>query len=113
MPKRPRYTQTAITPRRAHDQAYGAFRRSDPTESRLARIRGSGRYRRVRELALRQHPYCVVCKREGKLVPTTEIDHIIPLRVRPDLAFSMENLQGLCGRHHALKSARERREMRP
>ena len=34
----------------------------------------------------------------AEVVSATEVDHIVPRRVRPELEFSLENLQGLCKR---------------
>ena len=50
---------------------------------------------------------CRECARSGRIVPTAEVDHIIPRIDRPDLAFDFDNLQGLCKRHHGQKTARE------
>ena len=43
---------------------------------------------------------CVQCGERRGL----EIDHIEPVRDRPDLAFTLSNLQTLCGRCHARKT---------
>ena len=43
---------------------------------------------------------CVQCGERRRL----EIDHIEPVRTRPDLAYSLDNLQTLCGRCHARKT---------
>ena len=43
---------------------------------------------------------CVQCGERRRL----EIDHIEPVRTRPDLAYSLANLQTLCGRCHARKT---------
>jgi 5-methylcytosine-specific restriction endonuclease McrA len=36
-----------------------------------------------------------------------EVDHIQPVRDRPDLAFDEDNLQTLCRRHHSRKTRQE------
>ncbi|PTQ72739.1 HNH endonuclease [Celeribacter persicus] len=46
---------------------------------------------------------CVQCGERRRL----EIDHIEPVRDRPDLAYSLANLQTLCGRCHASKTRQE------
>jgi 5-methylcytosine-specific restriction endonuclease McrA len=38
-----------------------------------------------------------------------EVDHIIPIRIRPDLAFVRRNLQPLCKPCHSRKTMMERR----
>jgi 5-methylcytosine-specific restriction endonuclease McrA len=55
----------------------------------------------VRQQALRRDDWrCVRCGSRHGL----EIDHIQPVRDRPDLGFSLDNLQTLCGRCHAAKT---------
>lgn len=49
---------------------------------------------------------CVECKRQGKTVAATQLDHIKPRKLHPELAFAVENLQGLCGKCHTAKTAR-------
>jgi 5-methylcytosine-specific restriction endonuclease McrA len=46
---------------------------------------------------------CVECGARGRL----ECDHVLPVRSRPDLSFSLDNLQTLCVRCHARKTAIE------
>ena len=43
---------------------------------------------------------CVQCGTRHRL----EVDHIEPVRTRPDLSYSLGNLQTLCGRCHARKT---------
>jgi 5-methylcytosine-specific restriction protein A len=67
--------------------------------------RGS-RYRRgyrshheaMRRLVLREEPHCRIC---GE--PTTDADHIVPLRLGG--SEDRSNYQGLCGYHHRQKTA--------
>ncbi|WP_182481397.1 HNH endonuclease [Nocardioides immobilis] len=37
---------------------------------------------------------------------STQVDHIIPLKVRPDLGLVRANLRGICGTCNARKGAR-------
>lgn len=43
---------------------------------------------------------CVKCGARGRL----EVDHIKPVRDRPELAFEISNLQSLCGQCHGRKT---------
>jgi 5-methylcytosine-specific restriction endonuclease McrA len=43
----------------------------------------------------------------GKRDPTEVIDHIVPVRERPDLMWERTNLQGLCKACHDHKTALE------
>ena len=68
--------------------------------------RGYGRrWRRLRSWYLSAHPLCVQYVRDGELRPATEVDHIVPRRLGG--TDEVENLQGLCKRHHSQKTARE------
>ena len=42
--------------------------------------RYDARWREARALFLKQHPLCAFCQAEGKIVPATVVDHIIPHR---------------------------------
>ena len=89
--------------RQDHDR-----RTADPRQAEAERIRRGGRWARVRASALRREPLCRTCKARGFTEPSRQIDHIAPLVERPDLAYTMSNLQALCTSCHAAKSARER-----
>lgn len=43
---------------------------------------------------------CVRCKERGMIEPATEVHHIQPRHVRPDLAFAPDNLMPLCKACH-------------
>jgi 5-methylcytosine-specific restriction protein A len=61
----------------------------------------SPRWANVRLMAKRRDDWkCVQCGSRHRL----EVDHIQPLRDRPDLAFDLANLQTLCGPCHAKKT---------
>ena len=68
----------------------------------------SGRWRRLREAVLLDHPFCRDCEREGQTYSTANVvDHIVPHRGNVTLMFDVANCQPLCAHHHRLKSARE------
>lgn len=109
MPTRPRSHSERMC-RAPADRAYAAQRKAahgpDP--------RSTGRWRRLRQIVLARDP---VCRdpfgwhtSSGRVVASTDVDHIIGIWARTDLVFDEGNLQGLCGRCHAAKSAQERRE---
>ncbi|NBS69248.1 HNH endonuclease [bacterium] len=64
---------------------------------------------RYSKLYLRQHPLCRSCEQLGRTTVASLVDHIIPLRLRPDLRLDPENLQPLCRSCHAVKTAAETR----
>lgn len=69
-----------------------------------ARIISSKRWQALRLNAKRRDGFrCVECGAAGRL----EVDHIQPVRTHPELAFELSNLQCLCPRCHARKTAIE------
>ena len=94
---------------RAESRQDQARRMADPAQVRAERIRRTAAWLRARELVLREEPLCRRCLELGVATKTTQVDHIEPLALRPDLATVRSNLQGLCTACHALKSADERR----
>lgn len=99
---RPRYALVGA----AADREYNRTRRmaNDP--------RNTARWRRLRDMKRSHDPLCEACKAEGVTRAMDQVDHIIPIEQRPDLAFVWENLQSLCTQHHARKSQEERRGRR-
>jgi 5-methylcytosine-specific restriction endonuclease McrA len=60
-------------------------------------------WRSLRAQVLREEPICCIvgCGRAA-----TQVDHVIPLKLRPDLAHDRANLRGICASHNAAKGAR-------
>jgi 5-methylcytosine-specific restriction endonuclease McrA len=61
-------------------------------------------------MCLREEPYCRYCAREGRVELARVSDHIIPLRIRPDLRLTRSNIQSLCKTCHDSVKAREETE---
>ena len=97
-------------------RAYDATRAQDPDLLKAKKIRSSRRWRAVREYVLRRQPLCADPfgrhAKDRRIVPATEVDHILGLRTHPHLAFTTTNLQALCTRCHARKSGQERAAMK-
>lgn len=56
----------------------------------------------------RKHPFCRFCEQRGfEARPADVVDHIIPVRDRPDLRLTWSNLQSLCAACHAFKGKLE------
>ena len=85
----PVHTRTERTTRPPHDRWY----RTKP-------------WGRLRLDVLREQPFCVACRAEGRHTVATEIDHIRPHRGDRQWFWNRQNLQGLCASHHSAKSAR-------
>ena len=68
---------------------------------------------RVSKAFLSKHPLCMACEHSGRLVPARIVDHILPIRSRPDLKYNADNFQSLCATRpyscHQRKTGYERR----
>ncbi len=62
---------------------------------------------RYRRRFLREHPLCAACQSEGRLVPATVVDHIVPHRGDRALFWDPANHQPLCATHHSRKTCQE------
>jgi len=62
------------------------------------------KWRRSRAMFLARNPLCVKCMREGKRVPATVVDHIVPHRGDRRLFWDINNWQSLCKNHHDIKT---------
>lgn len=125
MPYRPK-SHSELLGRSKSDRLYDRHRREVLEESRDAdpprrggasltmaqQLRHAKRWGRCRRMVLKRNPLCVDPygwhKDDGRVVLASQVDHILALRERPDLAYVLENLQGLCTRCHATKSQEER-----
>ena len=65
---------------------------------------------RIRKFILQRDPLCkaadLCVKKHGTTLPSTEVDHIIPIRAG-GAEYDPANLQGLCKQDHSAKTARE------
>lgn len=88
-------------------------RKADPTLAAAQKVYSGRRWQAVRRLVLGKQPLCAnpydTHREMGHAVLGTQVDHIVPLRTRPDLAYTLSNLQALCTACHARKSQEERR----
>jgi 5-methylcytosine-specific restriction enzyme A len=72
--------------------------------------RGYGpRWRRARAAFLAQHPLCTACRAEGRVVPATVVDHVLPHRGDQKLFWDERNWAPACKPCHDAKTAREGR----
>jgi 5-methylcytosine-specific restriction enzyme A len=72
--------------------------------------RGYGpRWRRARAAFLARHPLCAACRAQGRLVPATVVDHVVPHRGDRVLFWDESNWAPACKLCHDRKTAREGR----
>jgi 5-methylcytosine-specific restriction enzyme A len=65
---------------------------------------------KLRRAKLAANPLCEIQTHCKGMIPecrATEVDHRIPIEVRPDLRLVWENLQSACHACHSAKTARE------
>ena len=59
--------------------------------------RGYGpRWRRARAAFLAQHPLCAACRAQGRVVPATVVDHVVPHRGDQRLFWDESNWAPAC-----------------
>ena len=68
-------------------------------------------WRKDAKAHLAENPLCVQCTEEGKVVPATVSDHVVPIK-QGGHAWLWSNRQALCVHHHAIKSGKERHEIK-
>jgi 5-methylcytosine-specific restriction protein A len=72
--------------------------------------RGYGsRWRRARAAFLARHPLCAACWAQGRVVPATVVDHLVPHRGDQKLFWDEANWAPACKPCHDRKTAREGR----
>jgi 5-methylcytosine-specific restriction protein A len=67
----------------------------------------NNRWRKASKAYLKDNPLCVHCKKEDRLTPATEVDHIIPHGGDMKLFWDKSNWQSLCKKCHSKKTALE------
>ena len=112
MPSKPRSLAGILHRRRAADAEYNRARRDDPDRGVEDAVVSSARWKALRARLLRDEPVCRACAAAGRTELATQVDHVVPVRVRPDLAYDLSNCAPLCTVCHAAKSASERRGVR-
>lgn len=105
MPTKPKTFRPAGAPtpqdnRKAYEKQRGSAHQQGYTKA-------WAKYSRQR---LIEHPLCVLCKAEGRIVPATCTDHIKPVRYFPELFWSESNHASLCTRHNVAKGRADARK---
>jgi 5-methylcytosine-specific restriction protein A len=96
---RPAGVRSAVEVKRALD-------RERPSAAR----RGYGpRWRRARAAFLARHPLCAACRAQGRVVPATIVDHVVPHRGDQRLFSDTSNWAPSCKPCHDRKTAHEGR----
>jgi hypothetical protein len=86
---------------------FDEVRRHDLGRIARKRLYDSKEWEQLRDLARVHDPFCVDCKAEGRLVPWTDLDHIVDIADGGE-PLSLDNVAGRCKPHHSAKTARTR-----
>ena len=82
--------------------------KKDREDKDIQKIYSSKRWRRIRELKMKEcGGLCQECLKKGFIVKAEVVDHIIEIK-DGGCVFCLDNLQCLCKRCHAKKTARVR-----
>ena len=86
--------------KRLSDKQYNKYQRDPQTYKRY-----SNRWRRIRQLYVKEHPICELCEKKGIIKPVEEVHHIIPLSEGG--SHKSNNLMSLCKSCHSKITATE------
>ncbi len=64
-------------------------------------------WKKYRDMYIKNNPFCADCAAERKTEFAKVVDHIVPAQGDPGLFWDPANHQGLCKRHHDVKTAQE------
>lgn len=124
MPTKPLSHEQLLRAQRRHvygracrDREYREHRGDDPAQREADRLRTSGRWKRARQYKLQRAPLCERCRREGRVVPASDVNHRVPVvdlvrRGESHRAFELQLLESICRRHHNIETRREVRARR-
>jgi 5-methylcytosine-specific restriction protein A len=103
-------TDRQLAPALRDHQTGRAWRQRQTGQREAMRFRSSAAWQKARASVLNEAPVCPdpYGLHVGRIVLASEVDHVIPLTQRPDLALARTNLQGLCTRCHRRKTQDER-----
>lgn len=109
MPKRPkRICSCGRIVQDKCDHCTKQTRRRQDSQRGTAAERGYGyRWQQARERFLKRYPLCVHCLKDGQTQAAEVVDHKIPHKGDKALFWDQDNWQGLCKRHHDVKTATE------
>jgi 5-methylcytosine-specific restriction enzyme A len=69
----------------------------------------TARWQRLRLVVLGSEPMCRYCAEQGRTTPAVDVDHIVPVKQDPSMAFDSANCQPLCEAcHDGAKQGEER-----
>jgi len=82
-------------------------KRRKPMEYKTTKQRGYGSdWKDLSERYRAQYPLCEDCLKAGRVRPSSEVHHVVPISVEPSLRLEWTNLVALCANCHADRHTR-------
>lgn len=103
----PVHLEEHIRNQRPRNRRYNKDRSLNKDEYKLSRFYSTTAWKRLREAYITREPLCEHCTLRGRVAVGTMVDHIHERR-DGGASLDMNNLQTLCHRCHAQKTADER-----
>lgn len=92
----------------AHAAAQQAARKALDRQRGSSAQRGyTSRWYAAARRYLARHSLCVECRRQGRIVTASVVDHVVPHKGDQRLFWDEGNWQPLCSMHHSQKTAGE------
>jgi len=101
------HQQLVYQVRKERHNLYDRYQR----DKKIAEFYKSKEWQILRQQALiKDKGLCQDCLEKKKISMATEVDHIIPVKVRWDLRLNLDNLRSLCHRCHMKKTAEDKKK---
>lgn len=91
---------------KGHCPGHSRLREAGRYNADMRHLYASARWRTLRAQVLQDAPLCRECRIEGRVEPSTDVDHIVPHRGDESLFWLRANLVGLCHTCHSRKTQR-------
>jgi len=78
-------------------------------ESKNKHIYASTRWTKLSRNFRKKYPLCSMCRDRGIINEAKEVDHVVPINLGGAI-WDWANLQGLCRRHHRLKTMNDKKK---
>jgi len=87
-------------------QRYDVYERNE----RAKKFYSSPAWKKLRKIQLNEQPLCAMCLKKNIIKQAEMVDHIVPIQINWSLRLVKSNLQSLCNRCHAIKTAEDKKK---